>query len=371
MPRRRDRSAISLPAGVQPVLSRGRQYFYYQEGRGTKNAGPRIRLPDDPRSPEFWAAIRQAQGIAGSASVSTVGGVVDAYIDFIKSAGTLTAGTIDQYERALKLARTAWGDLQAKGLRPVHVQIVMDRLAATPGKANNFLSAMRALSTWSRVRDHIEHSLTEGVKPYSKDAGHKPWTPEQIEAALSKLTGVLRRGVALYLWTGMRGSDAVRIGWSDIDEGGFAYKSQKTKRDIWCPIVPELAAEMQTWEKRPGPFLFHEGGRADGRRYSRKKFSEHFASARDHIPELAGTTLHGLRCTAVIRLRRAGLSTAQIGDIVGMSLAMIERYCRFADRKASGKAALITLKERAGNGAAGKLKNAAKQKSANRNKSIG
>ena len=54
-------------------------------------------------------------------------------------------------------------------------------------------------------------------------------------------------------------------------------------------------------------------------------------------------TLHGLRATAVIRLRRAGLSTGQIGDTVGMSLAMIERYCRFADRKMGGQAALLTL----------------------------
>jgi hypothetical protein len=29
-----------------------------------------------------------------------------------------------------------------------------------------------------------------------------------------------------------------------------------------------------------------------------------------------------------------------------MSLAMIERYCRFADKKASGKASIVTLAER-------------------------
>jgi hypothetical protein len=44
-----------------------------------------------------------------------------------------------------------------------------------------------------------------------------------------------------------------------------------------------------------------------------------------------------------VRLRRLGLSVGQIGDISGMSLAMIERYCRFADKKASGKAALLSL----------------------------
>jgi DNA-directed RNA polymerase specialized sigma24 family protein len=55
-------------------------------------------------------------------------------------------------------------------------------------------------------------------------------------------------------------------------------------------------------------------------------------------------TLPGLRCTAVIRLRMEGFSNGQIGDISGMSLATIERYCRFADRKLSGQAALTQIK---------------------------
>lgn len=352
MPRQRHRAAVNLPKGVHRVVARGREYFYYQAGRGTDHAGPRVPLPNDPHSPEFWNAIRQAQGIVGSVPADTFGAVLDAYLSHIRTvrtaSETITAGTIDQYERALRIARAAWSDLPAKGLRPVHVQAVMDAFASTPGKANNFLSAMRALSTWARVNDHIEHSLTEGVKPYKQDKGHKPWTPEQINAALTKLTGVIRRGVILYMYTGMRGSDAVRLGWTDIDDGGFSLTTQKKKRDVWCPIVPELQAEMGTWEKRPGPFLLQEGGRANGKRFTRKLFSTHFAEARDKIPELAGVTLHGLRCTAVIRLRRAGLSTGQIGDIVGMSLPMIERYCRFADRKTSGQAALLTLKRTVG-----------------------
>ncbi|MBM3654946.1 MAG: integrase [Alphaproteobacteria bacterium] len=344
----RNKSTVNLPKGVHRVIARGREYFYFQAGRGTDHAGPRIPLPPDPQTPEFWNAVRQAQGIVGEVTADTFGDMLDGYLEHIKTAGTITAGTIDQYERSLRIARKAWGNLRAKGLRPVHAQTVMDGLAATPGKANNFLAAMRALSTWARVRDHIEHSLTEGVKPYAAGGGHKPWTPEQIEAARTKLTGVIRRGVILYMYTGMRGSDAVRLGPTHIDDGGFNLTTQKRKRDVWCPILPELAAEMATWEKRPGPFLLQEGGRANGRRYSRKQFSKDFAEQRDNIPELAGVTLHGLRCTAVIRLRLAGLSTGQIGDIVGMSLATIERYCRFADRKTSGKAALLTLQRTAG-----------------------
>jgi integrase len=123
---------------------------------------------------------------------------------------------------------------------------------------------------------------------------HKPWTPEQLRAAHDKLTGVVRRGIALYVYTGQRGSDIVRLGFADIDEGGFSVRQRKTGRDVWCPIVPELAAEIANWEKRPGPLLFQTKGKP----YSRKLFWKHFDEARANIPELADVTLHGLRCTA-------------------------------------------------------------------------
>jgi integrase len=198
---------------------------------------------------------------------------------------------------------------------------------------------MRAMSAWARARDHIPHSLTEGVRPFQMKTGHQPWGPEQIRCVHEKLTGIVRRGVMLMLYTGQRGSDVVRLGWTDIEEGGFNLRhQQKTGRSVWCPIVPELAVEMQTWERRPGPFL-----QENGKLLNRKRLWDLFDKARADLPELQGFTPHGLRATAVIRLRRAGLETLQIQDIVGMSLAMIERYCRFADRKESGKAALVSL----------------------------
>jgi integrase len=327
-----------LPSGVHQVISRGREYFYFQARRGTNHAGPRVRLPNDPHAPEFWQAIRQAQGIVGPVPNDTVGALIDGYLTSPPFLG-VSAGTQYQYRRGLEVARRAWGALAAAGLRPVHIQGVMDALAATPSKANSFLGTIRALSAWARARDLIPHSLHEGVKPYARTGGHQPWTPEQIRAAHTDLAGIVRRGIMLYLYTGQRGSDVVRLGWTDVDDGGFRLRQRKTGREVWCPIVPELAAEMATWERRPGPFLLQDSGRP----YTRALFWKRFDEARAELPVFAGATLHGLRCTAVVRLRRASLSTGQIGDITGMSLAMIERYCRFADRKASGQAALITL----------------------------
>lgn len=329
---------MELPKAVHRVTSRGREYFYFQEGRNTDRQGPRIRLPNDPHSPEFWNAIRQAQGLTGAVPTDTVGALIDAYLAS-PALAKLATDSQALYRRSLKIAATAWGSLPAAGLRPSHVQAMMDQLGATPAKANNFLGAMRTLSSWGRVREHLDQSLTDGVKPYEADDGHKPWTPEQIRCAHERLTGAVRRGVLLALYTGQRGSDVVRLGWTDIEDDGFDLRQRKNGRQVYCPIVDELAAEMAGWEKRPGPFLLQD----DGRPYTRKRLSIHFADAREAHPVLAGTTLHGLRATAVIRLRRQGLSTAQIQDIIGMSMAMIERYSRFADRKANGKAALVHL----------------------------
>jgi integrase len=333
------RKAIELPNGVHRVISRSREYFYYQSGRGTSRQGPRIRLPSDPHSPEFWAALRQAQGIIGSVATDTVNALIDAYITAWPTLpAKITASTQYQYRRWLKIPRDAWGELKYDGLRPMHTRAMMGTLAATPSKANNFLGAMRALSGWALVNGHIARSLVEGVKPFETKGGHKPWSVEQIRA-IDKLPGTIRQGVKLYLLTGQRGSDIVRMGWTHIDDNGIALTQKKTGREVWIPIVPELAAEMATWEKRPGPFILQDSGKP----YTRQRFGDRFDEARANIPELANVTLHGLRCTAAIRWRDQGLDVPQISFIMGMSMATIERYCRFADRKVSGKAVLLKL----------------------------
>lgn len=150
-----------LPSGVHKVVSRGREYYYFQAGRGTSAAGPRVRLPNNPHSPEFWQAIRQCQGIITPALPDTVGGLIDSYLASPAFLG-VARDTQYQYRRSLEIARSAWGALPSSGLRPVHVRAVMDAMAATPAKANSFLSTMQALSKWARVRDLIEQSLVEG-----------------------------------------------------------------------------------------------------------------------------------------------------------------------------------------------------------------
>jgi hypothetical protein len=52
--------AIELPPYVNVVRVKDRSYYYVHLGWGTKNARKPIRLPDDPRDPEFWVSYRRA-----------------------------------------------------------------------------------------------------------------------------------------------------------------------------------------------------------------------------------------------------------------------------------------------------------------------
>ncbi len=345
MSRRRLRAAAPLPTGVHRVVSRGREYYYFQSGRGTPHAGPRIALPNDDQSPEFWAAVRQAQGLAGSVSANTIGALIDAYEAAWPSLPRkLAESTQGKYRQSLRPVRAAWGNLQAESLRPSHVLALVETIGAEkPGTANNVLDALRSMCRWAcGPRELLSRDPTQGVPHFEQGEGHKPWTPDQLAWADKNLEGELRKAYMLGRYTGQRISDMVRLGPTDVDEGGFSLRQKKTGVRPWCPIFPELEAEMETWEKRPGPFLRQENGNP----FTPNGLWKMLDKVRADNPELAGAVWHGLRANAVIRLRQEGYTALQISDMVGMSVPMVERYCRYADRKAGGQAVLLQMKER-------------------------
>jgi integrase len=155
-------------------------------------------------------------------------------------------------------------------------------------------------------------------------------------------TGMLHRAYVLARYTGQRISDVVRLGWTDIDDGGFNLRQKKTGARPWCPIFSELEAEMATWEKRPGPFLLQDSGKPFTTNGLWKKLDK----VRADNSEFGDAVWHGLRANAVIRLRQSGRTSMEISDAIGMSVPMVERYSRYADRKAGGKALLLSLQDR-------------------------
>lgn len=246
------------------------------------------------------------------------------------------------------------GAVSLSEIRPALVQAFMDGIAARPGKQGASLRALSQLEKWAIVRDYLPRPITMGVEIGHSDGGNIPWSDDQIAAAEEHARPDLARVVTLGANTGQRGSDLIRMCWTDIEvyEGrsGINVVQQKTGRKIWVPILSSLAAAMEKWERQPGPFL----RRPNGLPWSRKDLSNHWERERErneHLQEHAQLPLniHGLRAHACVRLRRAGANAQQIADMVGMSVPMVERYCRFSVQRENATAALLhmeTFRER-------------------------
>jgi hypothetical protein len=96
----------------------GRPYLYLEKHRGTERAQKRQRLPDDPRSPEFWAEYaRLMQLPAPREKTDTVSCLIDKW-QASTEWSQMREKTREEWSRYCGRIRDAWGPLEVKGIEP-------------------------------------------------------------------------------------------------------------------------------------------------------------------------------------------------------------------------------------------------------------
>ena len=276
-------------------------------------------------------------------------------------------GTAANYSRVIRWAEAVLGRYSTtdpvNGIRPKLVLAALDMLADRPGEMFTARAVLVTIDKWAVPREHLLHPITYGVKIKVEIGGHEPWTDAQVALAQQHASPALARVIMIAVNTGQRGSDVRKMRLTDIAEhrhpvSGHVYPGihvtqQKTGVRIWVPFTDELAAAIAVWrlDIRPPWLLVTQ---SDGSPISR--LSVEWARERDKNEALAplkdaGLVLHGLRGTCVVRLRKAGLSALQIGNMIGMSEQMVARYSRLADKIEMSLGAVHQLKpkERAAN----------------------
>lgn len=240
------------------------------------------------------------------------------------------------------------GAVSLQTIRPALVQAYIDGMTGKPGKQVASLAAIKQLESWAIVRDFLGRSITTGVETEESNGGHTPWSDIHVELVERHGRWDFSRLVTLGANTGQRGSDLIRMGWSDIETykgvQGINIKQKKTGTEVWIPITKHLATAMQGWERLPGPFL----RKIDGGLWTREQLTAAWVRHRDSNRELEllkteGLVIHGLRGHACVRLLRAGADTRQIAEWVGMSEPMVKNYTRFSDRKENALATVHLL----------------------------
>jgi integrase len=279
----------------------------------------------------------------------TFAAVIHAYLASDKFANKLAPSTKEGYRIYLRLAEhpDLLGAIPVGVIRPALVQRFLDGLAHKPGAQQRARVALKAVEHWALVRDLLPFPITTGTEIVGGGDGHHPWADAQVATAETYARPHIARIVTLGANTGQRGSDLIKMRWSDIEHvdgrPGINVTQQKTGLRIWIPMTQALMAAIETWERRPAPLLLKANGEPWS---SRHQLYEGWSKERDRVPELApcaGLVLHGLRATACVRLRRAGAASMQISDMIGLSVPMVERYCRYADQRQNALAAVHYL----------------------------
>lgn len=286
---------------------------------------------------------------ASTIKPGTFADVVRAYMHSPKF-DALARSTRTSYAYLLKIAERpdTLGALPVEIIRPALVQAFLDGFADRPAQQKCAQTVMKAVEKWAIVRDFLPHPITTGTEAPGGDGGYEPWTDEQVQLAETRARPHLARIVTLAANTGQRGSDLVKMRWSDIEEYegrlGVNVIQRKTGLVIWIPFTQELMRAISTWERRPTFIALKE----DGLPFTRQQLSDQWLRERDTKAALAplskaGCVLHGLRATAAVRLRRAGATSGQIGAMIGMSEPTVNRYCRFSVQRDNAMAAVHYL----------------------------
>lgn len=269
-------------------------------------------------------------------------------------------GTRVTWGRELRLAqeRDVLGREPVKTMRPSVVLKFLDALSHRPGKQAAALAALKAVDKWAIPRDYLPRPITFGIRVDGPQGGHLPWTDAQVELGEAKARKGLGRAITLGANTGQRGSDLVKMLATDLETVGgrlgINVTQQKTGKVVWVPFTELMLRAIETWPRLPGPLLRKD----DGTAWNRNQLSVAWLRERDTNPDLTplreielksthdkGLVMHGLRGTACVRLRRAGATIPQIADMVGMSEAMVARYCRFSLQRENALAAVVMLDE--------------------------
>lgn len=325
--------------------------------RFRKKGLPACYLPGEPGSREFLDAydaalqgkLVEAKPIGRDRSAPYS---LSRLIEFYYATTTfdrLKESTKRTYRSTLEPLRNEFGHLSARTVTRKHVEALITQLGETPTMANKRLKRLKTLFDFAVDERWRTDNPAKNVKPYKIESdGWHTWTDQEIaDFCKTYPTGSRERlAFALFVCTGQRGSDVIRMGLRSLvrlHDGALAItvRQEKTRTPLVIPVFPELETELAARKTNHFMFLTSE----HGKRLSTKYFQQWFC---DKAKEATGNEeckAHGLRKVCASRLADAGATPFMIAAITGhKSLKEVERYTAKRDqiRLARSAQALLT-----------------------------
>ena len=310
-----------------------------------------------PATVEYKDAYKAAlQGVVPAEPRHAPGTVGDLVSRFFGSAAFLKGG--ENYKKTvrgiLEPFRVEFGTDRVSDFRFDHIEAILrkramkrlvgKRLIGGPGAAENLHEQLKRLFDYAVKLEYIERNPAGQaelpVKPVR--VGFHSWTEEEIAAFQRRypLGTKPRLALELMLWTGLRRSDAIRIGPQHMKGGRIRLVAGKTDKAMDVLAAPPLLAAIAAM---PAVGMTTLLVTEYGRPFTSAGFGNWF---RDRCLEagLPNCTAHGLRKALARRAADLG-ATQQELKAVGQwsSDSIVATYVAGAEQRALADAAIAKV----------------------------
>ncbi|UWR00563.1 tyrosine-type recombinase/integrase [Rhodobacteraceae bacterium S2214] len=231
------------------------------------------------------------------------------------------------YDKYLKFFLSIMSDANPAKMQRKDVIRLRDANADKPYFANYSLRVLRILMEHAVDLGWRETNPAKGVPEIKTDkVAREPWPRELLDVyrATCPIGTRERLVMELCVGTGQRIGDVLEMRWSDIQDGAFVIKQNKTAKELWVPILPELQVALDAASRHSVFILTNERGTNC---WSYRGASQAVRNVREAIKAL-DYDIHSWRYNAACELLEAGCNDDLIAAVTGQSPAMVQHYTK-------------------------------------------
>jgi len=309
---------------------RQRNGIYFQ-----RRGWPSQKFESEFGTPEFWreyAGILTQKDQPRRVIARNFGALIDSYRKSPRYRNLKPRTGLD-YDKHLDWFREIMGESNPAKLQRKDVIRLRDANAEKAYFANYSLRVLRVLMEHCVDLGWREANPARGVPELKsqKRPEREPWPVELLDAYRKTCDLGTRERLVMELCvgTGQRIGDVLEMRWSDIQEGGFGVHQNKTGKELWVPILPELQAALDAASRHSVYILTNERGT---NRWSYRGASAAVRKIRDRIGALA-YDIHSWRYNAACELVEAGCGDDLVAAVTGQSSAMVMHYTKKVRQK--------------------------------------
>ena len=228
--------------------------YYFRVGKGA-----RVRLPGDPFSDEFTRAYKEAlmAHLAGELKADngkTLGWIIDQYRES-QQYGELAQETRKQFKYQLSRMKEKAGKAPLNEITSASIVNGRDARRSKPSDANKYLRASKKLFDFAVERGWMRENPAKGIEKVplpNKRVGFLQWEEDDLNMFEARWPVGTRERLAmdLLLYTGVRRSDAVRLGKQHMRRNGeIVIRTDKSVNsgypvEVTITILPPLARSI-------------------------------------------------------------------------------------------------------------------------------